>query len=150
MEPTTTQSGQNYAVTQAGPADTWGKFTCVVGAMPGIQVPGKAFLAEPLRMTGMEISVNVMPPGGGVPFRHRHRRHEETYIFLSGRGQMQIDGEIIEVQSGSMVCIQPEGDRTWRNTGKESLCYLVIQAATNSLECKATEDGILSSRNVRW
>lgn len=150
MKPATTQSGIHYAVTQTGPSETWRQFTCEVGALPGIQVPGKAFLSEPLRMTGMEISVNVMPPGGGVPFRHRHQRHEETYFFLSGHGQMQIDGEIVEVVPGSVVCIQPMGDRSWRNTGAEALCYLVIQATAGSLTCAATEDGVVSSRLVRW
>ncbi|MFA7293031.1 MAG: cupin domain-containing protein, partial [Rhodocyclaceae bacterium] len=114
MKLATAQSGKNYAVSQVGPTNGWRQFTCEVSAMPGIQVPGKAFLAVPLRMTGMEISVNVMPPGSGMPFRHRHQRHEETYFFLSGRGQMQVDGEVVEVQPGSVVCIQPNGDRAWR------------------------------------
>lgn len=150
MKPATTQSGKNYAVSQVGPTDGWRRFTCEVSAMPGIQVPGKAFLAAPLRMTGMEISVNVMSPGSGMPFRHRHQRHEETYFFLSGRGQMQIDGEVVEVQPGSVVCIQPNGDRAWRNTGSEPMHYIVIQATVDSLENTTTEDGILSSRAVTW
>ena len=150
MKPATTQSGKNYAVSQMGPTDGWRQFTCEVSAMPGIQVPGKAFLAAPLRMTGMEISVNVMPPGRGMPFRHRHQRHEETYFFLSGRGQIQIDGEVVEVQPGSVVCIQPNGDRAWRNTGSEPMHYIVIQATVDSLENTTTEDGILSSRAVTW
>lgn len=150
MKPATTQSGKNYAVSEMGPTDGWRQFTCEVNALPGIQVPGKAFLATPLRMTGMEISVNVMPPGSGMPFQHRHRRHEETYFFLSGRGQIQIDGEVVEVQPGSVVCIQPDGDRAWRNTGTEPMHYIVIQATVDSLENTTTEDGILSSRVVTW
>lgn len=150
MKPETTQSGKNYAVSQLGPTDNWHQFTCEVSALPGIQVPGKAFLAAALRMTGMEISVNVMPPGSGMPFRHRHQRHEETYFFLSGRGQIQIDGEVVDVQPGSVVCIQPNGDRAWRNTGTEPMHYIVIQATVDSLENTTTEDGILSSRAVTW
>lgn len=150
MKPATTQSGKNYAVSQMGPTDGWRQFTCEVGALPGIQVPGKAFLASALRMTGMEISVNVMLPGTGMPFQHRHQRHEETYFFLSGRGQIQIDGEVVEVQPGSVVCIQPNGDRAWRNNGTEPMHYIVIQATVDSLDRTTTEDGILSSRVVTW
>jgi mannose-6-phosphate isomerase-like protein (cupin superfamily) len=150
VKPTTTQSGKNYAVAQTGATHSWRQFTCVVGALPGLEVPGKAFLAEPLRMTGMEMSVNVMPPGSGMPFRHAHQRHEETYFFLSGQGQMQIDGDVVDVQPGSVVCIQPNGDRAWRNTGKEPLYYLVIQALADSLTQSTTEDGFLISRQVDW
>lgn len=150
MKPVTAHSSPHYALAQLGPQEGWAQFTTEIGTLPGIRIPGKAFLAEPLNMTGMEISVNVMYPGGTVPFLHRHRRHEETYVVLSGRGQMQIDGEIIELQPGSVVCIKPDGDRSWRNNGEEPMHYLVIQAVVDTLEGTSTKDGFVSSQTVTW
>lgn len=150
MKPATTRSGTHYALTLLGPQEGWAQFATEIGTLPGIRVPGKAFLAESLNMTGMEISVNVMRPGGTVPFLHRHHRHEETYVVLSGRGQMQIDGEIVELQPGSVVCIKPDGERSWRNTGDEPMHYLVIQAVVDTLESTSTEDGFVSSQTVTW
>jgi len=150
MKPTTSRTAKHFSATEVGPPESWGRFVAEVGSLPGIRVPGKAFLAEPLNLTGMEISVNVLPPGVAVPFRHKHRRHEETYFIIGGRGQMQVDGEVIDLQPGSVVSVKPDGDRVWRTTGPEPLYYIVIQAVAESLEKTATEDGYLSSRTVTW
>lgn len=150
MKPSAVSKGKHYTASDVGPPQDWGRFVAEVASLPGVRVPGKAFLAEALNLTGMEISVNVMPPGGAVPFRHKHRRHEETYFVIAGHGQMQVDGEVIELQSGSVVSVMPDGDRTWRNTGSEPLYYIVIQAVAGTLEKTATEDGYLSSRTIAW
>jgi mannose-6-phosphate isomerase-like protein (cupin superfamily) len=150
MQPETARRGTHYALTELGPPESWNRFVTQVGAPPGIRAPGKAFLAEALHMTGMEISANVMRPGGAVPFLHRHRRHEETYVILSGRGEMQIDGEIIALHPGSVVCIKPDGERCWRNTGDEPMHYLVIQAVVDSLENTTIEDGFISAPTASW
>jgi len=107
MQPETSRRGTHYALTELGPPESWNRFVTQVGAPPGIRAPGKAFLAEALNMTGMEISANVMRPGGAVPFLHRHRRHEETYVILRGRRELQIDGQIIALHLGTVVCIKP-------------------------------------------
>jgi len=129
-----------YSVFEAGAPAEWlrGEFP-----HPAFKraVRGKQFLAEQLGLTGMELSLNSLPPGFAVPFLHRHRAHEELYLFLSGQGEVQVDGDVIPVRAGSAVRIAPEGARTWRNTGEESLVYVVIQARAGSLASRTIGDG---------
>lgn len=150
MNPTIIRQGTNYTATELGPIDAWKGYTAEVASLPGIQVPGKLFLNRILRMTGMEISVNCLPAGGKVPFYHTHKAHEELYLFIKGRGQFQIDGDILEIQEGTTLCITPNGERTWRNNSQEDLYYLVIQAPVGTITAAGTEDGVTVQRKVTW
>jgi mannose-6-phosphate isomerase-like protein (cupin superfamily) len=112
--------------------------------------PGKLFLKEALGMSGMEVSLNKLPAGQGMPFYHRHREHEELYIFLRGRGQFMIDGEVIDVGEGSVIRVAPAGVRAWRNHSQEDLYYIVIQAKDGSLQATEIEDGVPCPGKVEW
>ncbi len=114
------------------------------------KVAGKLFVRDHIGLTGMQISLNMLPPGVSVPFAHRHKLNEELYIFTGGKGQIQIDGEIIDVEEGTCVRVSPDGDRTWRNNGEENLYYIVIQAKENSLTQDTFDDGIPSDTPVTW
>lgn len=54
-------------------------------------------LHDKLSLTGAEISVNNLPAGAGVPFVHSHKKNEEIYIILSGKGKAVIDDETVEL-----------------------------------------------------
>lgn len=112
--------------------------------------PGKLFLKEALELTGMEVSLNKLPPGQSVPFYHQHREHEELYVFLRGCGQFQVDDKVIEVREGSVIRVAPQGVRTWRNTSDEDLYYIVIQARAGSIGVNDIEDSIVLPRKVEW
>ena len=43
-------------------------------------------LHDLLHLTAAEISRNTLPAGVSVPFVHRHRKNEEIYLVLDGRG----------------------------------------------------------------
>jgi len=111
---------------------------------------GKLFLKDHLNLTSMQVSLNKLPPGIAVPFYHAHQHNEELYIFTGGKGQMQIDDQIIDVDEGTVVRIAPTGWRTWRNNSPEDLYYIVIQAKDASLEGDTFDDGIPSERPVTW
>lgn len=64
---------------------------------------GKAFLKEVLGLTGAEVSLGTLDPGQAVPFFHAHKGNEEVYIFLSGEGTFQVDGDTFPIASGSVV-----------------------------------------------
>jgi len=85
-----------------------------------------------------------------MPFYHRHREHEELYIFLKGRGQFMVDGSVVDVQEGSVIRVAPEGVRTWRNHSQEDLYYIVIQAKAGTLQSGTIEDGVVSPERVSW
>jgi mannose-6-phosphate isomerase-like protein (cupin superfamily) len=150
MNPSSQGHGPHCQAVETGPLEAWKTHTAAVASLPGRQVPGKFFLHEALGLTGMEVSVNHLPPGVKVPFLHTHRQHEELYLFIRGRGQFQVDGEVIEVREGTALRVAPAGERTWRNHSTEDLYYIVVQATEGSLGSPGTEDGVPVPRKVQW
>lgn len=116
----------------------------------GINIPGKLFLGEQLDFTSIEVSVNKNAPGTGMNFFHRHKDNEETYIFISGKGEMLIDGDKVAVEEGSVVVVKPDAKRTWWNTGDIDLLYIVVQAPVNGLKSGGVDDGELLDGTVPW
>ncbi len=127
-------------VFQAGPMESW--LERHRWQHPGgMEIPGKLFLKEPLGLTGAEVSLGQMPPGAGVSFVHTHKQNEEIYLFLTGKGEMLLDGESHPIEPGTVFRVGTTVERTWRNTSSEPMCYVVIQAKTDSLEQWTSEDG---------
>jgi mannose-6-phosphate isomerase-like protein (cupin superfamily) len=61
-------------------------------------------------------------PAGGATQRHYHRLSEEFYFILSGRGEMEIDGERRTVSPGDAILI-PAG--SWHTiTAENDLRFL--------------------------
>ncbi len=114
------------------------------------EVAGKIFIGEALGLTGMEVSLNSLAPGGSAPFLHAHRQNEELYFFLSGEGEYQVDGQVLPVRAGSALRVAPTGMRCWRATGTEPLTFLVIQAKAGSLEQATAKDGIKGDQPPAW
>lgn len=115
-----------------------------------LSIPGKLFLGEKLGLSSMEVSINKDEPGQGMPFFHKHSDNEEIYIFISGKGEMIIDGESFQVEEGSVVKVLPDADRSWRNTGNTALLYIVVQASMNSLKASGIADGEITETAVPW
>ncbi|MGG1513878.1 cupin domain-containing protein [Paenibacillus oryzisoli] len=132
----------NFTVMNAGP------FADLLNVTEG--PPGKYYLKDRLGLTGMEVSLNQLPKGGGVPFYHKHRENEELYLFTGGRGQFQVDGHIFEVEEGTAVRVGPEGERTLRNIGNEDLFFIVVQVQTNSLRKWEKSDAVIPDKQVDW
>lgn len=142
--------GKNFSGAQVGVLNNLDHYQFFHPLGKGRGFPGKLFLKEPLAMTGMEVSMNKLPAGQSVPFYHQHREHEELYIFLRGKGQFLIDGNVIDVQEGSVIRVAPDGVRTWRNHSQEDLVYIVIQAKAGSLSANQIEDGVVLPEKVSW
>ena len=126
------QSGTHYQVGETGSLEEWN---------------GKLFIGKALGFTGMEVSLNRVPSGGGAPFLHAHREHEELYLFVSGTGQFQVDGHVFPVKAGTAVRVEPEGKRAWRNTGSDDLVVVVVQANRGTL---TGQDGIRLEGAIPW
>lgn len=141
-------NGPNFTAYEGGALKVWPDHSV---ELPGLgEVRGKHFLKDLLGFTGCEISINSLPAGAGMPFYHQHQENEEVYIFIKGNGQMQIDGETIGVQEGSIVRIATKGQRTWRNNSNEPLVYIVIQMKENSLKQYGLGDGVVAEKAVTW
>lgn len=140
------ESGRHYSVADLGAWTALGQYH-VEQPMP---FQGKVFLSELLGLTGMEVSVNRLAAGDNIPFTHRHREHEELYVFVKGQGQFQVDGTIIGIREGTVIRVSPQGERTWRNHSTQDLYYIVVQAKAGSLAHTTFHDGELASKTVSW
>lgn len=138
----------SYAVKTYGDLGAWAELTTPHPL--GGTIAGKRFLGGDLGLDGMEVSLNSLGPGESIPFVHGHRLNEELYLFLSGRGQMQLDDEVIEVSAGTAVRVTPPVMRCWRNTGSKPLTCIVIQAQSGSLTQATLHDGFISQRGPSW
>ncbi len=112
--------------------------------------PGKLFLKDLLGLTGMEVSMNRFAAGARMPVAHRHRKNEELYIFIRGRGQFQVDGRVIEVREGTVLRVAPEGARAWRNHSEEDLYYICVQVTAGSGLAPEIADAENIRKLVRW
>lgn len=104
-------------------------------------VPGKLFVGEILKSTGIEVSFQIMPANSNIPFSHSHTNQEEIYIFIKGKGQFQVDNNLFDIQEGSIVRVAPKGARTWRNNSDDTMILLVVQAKAGTLENYNVLDG---------
>jgi mannose-6-phosphate isomerase-like protein (cupin superfamily) len=109
------------------------------------------FLKQLLNLSGAEISLNTLPPSTSIPFYHKHHQNEEVYIFVSGQGEFQVDNYVFPVAEGTVVRVDPDGERCLRNVSQEeALCWVVIQARAGSQSNFTIEDGFAVQKRVSW
>jgi len=100
-------------------------------------------LHDLLGLTGAEISINQLPAGAGVPFVHAHKKNEEIYGVLSGKGKAVIDGETVELSAGDWVRISPAAKRQFSAAEDSGISYICIQVRENSLEGYTQDDAVV-------
>jgi mannose-6-phosphate isomerase-like protein (cupin superfamily) len=144
-----TVRGTHFTCFHAGPTEGWARFHL---GPPDVPLPatGKLFLRNLLGSAGLEISLNVVPPGKGIPFLHRHQQNEEVYVIVGGRGQFLVDGECLDVQEGSVLRIGPPAARAWRNHSEAPLYFLCIQSRADSVIQGGTLDGRKVEGSLAW
>jgi len=142
---------KNYEITDIGTLDTL-KDNSYILPDSKKTITGKMFLNDFVKLTGCEISFNAFIPGQFVPFDHKHIDNEETFIFLSGHGECEVDGEKIEVHEGSVINMQPNAVRNLCNTSADSiLTFIVIQTKKDSMNSvELTKDGIGVAERTEW
>jgi mannose-6-phosphate isomerase-like protein (cupin superfamily) len=140
---------ENYSIINIGPLDHLMEYS-FLHSKTHQKIDGKVFVGEALQTTSMEISFQELPPQTEMPFVHKHRLHEEVYIFLKGTGQIQIDDAIFDVSEGTIVRIDPEGKRTWKNNSDSPLVFIVIQAVKGSLDSHTIVDGYRVEEPTSW
>ena len=117
---------------------------------PEMKIPGKVFGGSAVGATGGEFSFQSFAPGTETGFIHTHKTHEELYFFLSGKGEFQVDGEVFNVEEGSVVRVAPAGKRSVRNNGTEPLLMLCVQYCGNTFTSEDVADGIILNEKVEW
>lgn len=141
--------GENFASANLGKFESLDQF---VFEAPEVKIKreGKVFLKELLNLTGAEISFNKLSAHESISFYHTHQQNEEIYIFLKGTGEFQIDGKIFPVREGSIVRVDPAGERCYRNCGDTDLYLIVIQVKAGSYEGRTIQDGVAVRKRVSW
>lgn len=122
----------------------------VLPVAPGMEIQGKVFMGQALQTTGAEISFQSFAPGKETGFLHTHQTHEELYIFVSGKGEFQVDGQVFPVGEGSVVRVAPEGKRSVRNNGTEPLIMVCVQYKAQTFTAQDAADGQLLQEPVKW
>ncbi len=69
----------------------------------------------------LEVRAIVLKPGQCPPYHRHHTEMDEGYLFVQGRGRMNIDGEAFEVRAGDMVLGGRGGFHNLENIGDEDL-----------------------------
>jgi len=57
---------------------------------------------------------------------HRHAGQEEVYYFVNGKGQMELDHKIFDVNSGDVVLIEDNVFHKVHNTGDYGLYFVCV------------------------
>jgi mannose-6-phosphate isomerase-like protein (cupin superfamily) len=144
-----TVRGANFTCFHAGSKKEWIQYRLEPPEVP-IPVKGKLFLRSLLGSAGLEMSLNVVPPGKGMPFLHKHQQNEEIYFITGGRGQFLVDSECIDVEEGSVVRISPPAARAWRNNSDMPLYFLCLQYRADSVIQGGTLDGRRAEGTPAW
>jgi mannose-6-phosphate isomerase-like protein (cupin superfamily) len=127
-------TGKNYKATSIG----------------DIQARGRVTLHNDLALTGSEVSINELPPGVSVPFVHSHKRNEEVYIVVKGKGRFYVDGDEFEVAKGSVIRVDPAGQRCITADRQTSIGYICIQTEAKSLVQFTEADGVILETKPTW
>jgi mannose-6-phosphate isomerase-like protein (cupin superfamily) len=144
-----TVRGGNFACFHAGPKEGWSQFRLEPPDVP-LPVKGKLFLHDLLGSAGLEVSLNVVPPGKGIPFLHRHQQNDELYLVVGGRGQFLVDGQCLDVTEGSALRLGPAAVRAWRNNSDAPLYFLCIQYPADSVIQGGIHDGRKVEGALTW
>ena len=140
--------GRNFSAISVGKLSELNEYVLELG--PDVKIPGKVFGGAALHATGGDFSFQVFQPGTETGFLHTHKQHEELYFFLSGRGEFQVDGQVIPVAEGSVVRVAPAGERSVRNNGTEPLVMLCVQYRGNTFTEADAADGNILQKPVAW
>ena len=100
-------------------------------------------LHDVLGLTGAEISINNLPAGAGVPFVHTHKKNEEIYIILSGKGSAVLDGEKVDFAAGDVIRVAPAVKRQFSAAADSPVSWACIQVRENSLDEYTAGDAVI-------
>jgi mannose-6-phosphate isomerase-like protein (cupin superfamily) len=83
--------------------------------------------------TNISLAEATIPPGRST-ILHIHQKTEEIYHIFQGRGCMQVDKNVLEVEKGDTICIPQNTPHRITNTGEENLRLLCCCAPAYSHE----------------
>ena len=94
------------------------------------------FSADRTPTSDLTVGIADVPVGAPRPSRGHTHAQSEVYVFLSGTGEVVIDGESTPVTSGDAVFIPGGVEHMAVNTGSETLRLLYFFAADSFSDIK--------------
>jgi mannose-6-phosphate isomerase-like protein (cupin superfamily) len=86
------------------------------------------FSSDRTNTEGLTVGVAEIPVGAPAPPRGHQHTQAEVYYFLSGTGQVVVNGDRREVRTGDAVFIPVDAEHVAVNTGNEPLRLLYFFA----------------------
>ena len=86
------------------------------------------FSADRTPTTGMTVGVAEIPVGAPRPERGHQHTQAELYFFVSGSGEVVVNGEVTPVAAGDAVLIPGDAEHMAVNTGNVPLRLLYVFA----------------------
>lgn len=87
------------------------------------------FSADRTATAGLTVGLAEIPVGAPRPPRGHLHSQAEVYFFLSGTGEVVVEGEATPVRAGDAVFIPGDTEHMAVNTGSETLRLLYFFAA---------------------
>jgi hypothetical protein len=84
------------------------------------------FLRDDVKLTSLGMGFARLPKGQGYTFIHKHENQEEIYIVLDGKGIIYLDGELIDLNPGDVVRVNPEVYRALKADDESELVCLIV------------------------
>lgn len=128
-----TDSGtdKGWQLLEIGAIDTWRDH--YGGFRPDSSRDGRRVVDHELVTQYIGLTANSLVAGEEAGYWHSHAEIEELYVFLTGRGEMGLDDDVMPVGPGSVVRVGQGVARTWRAVPDtpEPLTWLCIRAGGN-------------------
>lgn len=123
----------DYEVISIGAPDAWREH--FGGFAPSRSRDGRRVVDHELTMQYIGMTANALEPGEEAGYWHTHDRVEELYVFLTGRGQMGLDDDVVDVEAGTVIRVGQGVWRTWRARpdSEGELRWLCIRAGGEQL-----------------
>ena len=120
-----------WQLLEIGAIDTWRAH--YGGFRPDTSRDGRRVVDHELVTQYIGLTANSYEAGEEAGYWHSHSEIEELYVFLTGRGEMGLDDDVVPVGPGSVVRVGQGVARTWRAVPDtpEPLTWLCIRAGGN-------------------
>ncbi len=103
---------------------------------------------EALELEQSGLSYQRVPPGYRFPYGHTHKKQEEVFVVMRGRGRMKLDDEIVELKQWDAVRVPPgtwRATRPGRRASRSSSSARPISARLRAKTSRASATGGLTS-----
>ncbi|MGI6686732.1 MAG: cupin domain-containing protein [Bacillota bacterium] len=75
--------------------------------------------------SGRLFAISILPPGSTIGY-HQHSGEFEVYYILKGKGQLILNGNVIELNPGDMTCCGDGDSHGLENVGEGNLEYIAV------------------------